>query len=219
MGFRTLAADGVPCGAPVCNNYGAKGNEEFMIQYGFALPDNAHDVHTLVLRLQGPAAAPETFYVRRADHRWPQFPPELWSALGRAGGNEAAEAEAADVDVDAAEQAYADAYAVAADPDADTDADEQAYADAYAIAHGDGDSDADEEQCAVGAEEVGLLRRELQRRLEPYAATADRDDAIARGDPDAKRRFAAHYRAGQRAVLREAVETLDEMLGLQGDSD
>ena len=44
-------------------------------------------------------------------------------------------------------------------------------------------------------------------------------DRGSRKNPDAKRRFAAHYRAGQRAVLREAVETLDEMLGLQGDSD
>ena len=181
-GFRTLAADGVPRGAAVCNNYGPKGNEELMIQYGFALPENPHDVHALVLVLQQGARgqrATETFYIRRADPRWPQFPPDLWSALGRAGGYAAVTADSTGGASGASGGVDNGAGgAAAAGAGVDAGADTGAAADATA----DADADADAEQCEVGAEEVALLRSELQRRLEPLTATADRDDAIARGE-------------------------------------
>ena len=47
VAFRTGA--GVAEGCEVLNNYGAKANEEFLLGYGFCLPDNPHDEFTVQL--------------------------------------------------------------------------------------------------------------------------------------------------------------------------
>jgi hypothetical protein len=41
-------------GEEIMNNYGGKGNEEFLLGFGFCLPDNTEDVVTFQLGLGGP---------------------------------------------------------------------------------------------------------------------------------------------------------------------
>ena len=91
---------------------------------------------------------------------------------------------------------------------------------------------------AVGQEEVELLLGTLRQRLLPFAATADdakgafetavlgdKERGASEGLPgesmacDRQDVFAARYRNGQRVVLQEAIETLEEMLGLGIDDD
>lgn len=45
--FYLEAGEAIAKGAEVFNNYGAKGNEEFLLGYGFCLQDNPHDEYTV----------------------------------------------------------------------------------------------------------------------------------------------------------------------------
>jgi len=56
----------VQAGGEVCNNYGPKSNEELVLGYGFALPDNADDTLSIVIRwAEGDASAPHLNAARR----------------------------------------------------------------------------------------------------------------------------------------------------------
>ena len=86
----------------------------------------------------------------------------------------------------------------------------------------------------VGAEEVTSLIEILQGRLEPLRKTGNADRQLLRQPADnraveaadseevssRRREYVAMYREGLRDVLREAVESLQEMLlGAMADSE
>jgi len=52
-GVAFVTADGVPAGAQVFNNYGAKSNDEFLVGYGFVLPRNVHDAAAVKVGVGG----------------------------------------------------------------------------------------------------------------------------------------------------------------------
>ena len=68
----------------------------------------------------------------------------------------------------------------------------------------------------VGAEEVELLLATLSARLKPFAETKEEDDRNADDLMHVindRIRYGAFYRCGQRDVLRQAVASLQGMLG------
>ena len=65
----------------------------------------------------------------------------------------------------------------------------------------------------VGVEEVEMLLSALRPRLARFAATAEEDSRDAAGESgEGRPQFVAWYREGQRKVLEQAVETLEEMM-------
>lgn len=86
----------------VLNNYGPKSNEMLLLDFGFALPDNAHDGVSLTLCVGAGAGVRRLgpFEVRRPSARWPTFPRRLWRALAdpEGAGGEGAGDEAEDED-------------------------------------------------------------------------------------------------------------------------
>ena len=99
---------------------------------------------------------------------------------------------------------------------------------------GEGEGEEDVEDVEVGAEEVTSLIEILQGRLEPLRKTGKADRKLLRQPADnravqaadsaevssRRREYVAMYREGLRDVLREAVESLQEMLlGAMADSE
>ena len=99
---------------------------------------------------------------------------------------------------------------------------------------GEGEGEEAVEDVEVGAEEVTSLIEILQARLEPLRKTGKADRKLLRQPADnraveaadsaevSSRRgeYVAMYREGLRDVLREAVESLQEMLlGAMADSE
>ena len=170
-------------------------NFALQVGYGFALLDNENDSYglRLSLRFSLDAAAPATdlgtFRIhRRAYARGghTQFPAAIWAALS--------------------------------DPRK------------HLALHGGGGDDAGDHAGAeveIDGDDVQLLLVTLQQRLAPFAATAAADARLARAlerpgatdappVTDARKVFMAMYRDGQRCVLEEAVETLEDMLSQMG---
>ena len=99
---------------------------------------------------------------------------------------------------------------------------------------GEGEGEEAVEDVEVGAEEVTSLIEILQGRLEPLRKTGNADRKLLRQPADnraveaadseevssRRREYVAMYREGLRDVLREAVESLQEMLlGAMADSE
>ena len=65
----------------------------------------------------------------------------------------------------------------------------------------------------VDLDSAEMLLAALTRKLGPFQVTAAYDEEMMEGDEaDMRPAFVAMYRCGQRRVLEEAVETLEEML-------
>ncbi|GMH91709.1 hypothetical protein TrST_g13845 [Triparma strigata] len=93
---------------------------------------------------------------------------------------------------------------------------EQFPKELWKVLDGGGEEEEEEEEEGVSAEAVEMLLETLEKRLEPFEDTRERDDeARAKGSGAGEHEvlFASRYRVGQRLVLEEAVETLKEMLG------
>ncbi|XXQ38102.1 SET domain-containing protein [Plasmodiophora brassicae] len=73
VAFRGVDGFHAAVGDQVFTNYGAKSNEEFLLGYGFTIPDNSADHVTVAL-----SAPPDTFYLTRLG-----IPPGLVHALRR----------------------------------------------------------------------------------------------------------------------------------------
>jgi len=70
----------IAAGQEVFNNYGPKGNEALLFDFGFCLRDNLHDSVSLCLCVEdgGSVRRLGPFHI----HRGARFPPSLWEALG-----------------------------------------------------------------------------------------------------------------------------------------
>ena len=78
-------------GEEIFNQYGAKGNEELLMAYGFALESNPYESYSLVLSVgTAPPPAPQKklgpFMLRLPGKKLEQFPCDLWRALADPAG-------------------------------------------------------------------------------------------------------------------------------------
>lgn len=72
--------DGKVAGCEIFNNYGGKGNESFLMSYGFALDDTSDDSYGLELGRRGEGGGVVKlgpYYIKRGG----EFPEEIWKAL------------------------------------------------------------------------------------------------------------------------------------------
>ena len=76
----------------------------------------------------------------------------------------------------------------------------------------------DEEEMAISLDEIELLRQSLGARLQPLLPTEASDAAAAAGQPGPAA-FAAHYRDGQRRILRAALDEVDALAGGAGEEE
>jgi len=211
-GVRFRCRAPVPKGAPLHNNYGAKGNEELLFTYGFAVRGNPLDaVEGVVV---GCAPTPDTalaaerrrlleehgvpYTTREADGALLIGPFELHvTADGKGGkggkGEEGEEGEESE-EGEEGEEAASGGGALPAE---------------LFLALSVIGMDDPSEGPSLTPDELDLLVGTLQARLQPLLPTEAADDAAA--DEQSCAGYVAAYRDGQRRVLRAALAQVAQM--------
>jgi histone-lysine N-methyltransferase SETD3 len=176
--FVMTASRDLRAGEPVHDSYGRKGNGRFLVNYGFALEDNADDTAEVALAIPtgDPLLAPKS------------------RALGGADRAFQAPARALDPDAQAMLSFLRIAHATAAELD-------RLRADPSARARAVAPISARNEATALGA-----LAAACEEALGRFPTTAEEDDAILRGAPLSRNaRHCILTRRGEKKVLHHWV--------------
>ena len=196
-GVRFRCRAPVPKGAPLHNNYGAKGNEELLFTYGFAVRGNPLDaVEGVVV---GCAPTPDTALVaerRRVleEHGVPYTTREDDGALLIGPFELHVTAEGGKGEGEEGEEAASGGGALPAE-----------LLLALSVVGMDDPSDGP----LLTPDELDLLVGTLQARLQPLLPTEAADAAVA--DEQSCAGYVAAYRDGQRRVLRAALAQVAQM--------